>query len=96
MKMGPGVKPPKIVRRPTPRFPMMAKRLNKKEAKVLLKVLIDENGKVVKAEVSGEEQGFGFDDEAKSAARKSKYQPATKDGVPVKFWHTLVVEFRDK
>ncbi len=96
VQMGPGVKPPKLVRRPNPRFPMMAKRLNKKEAKVLLKVLIDENGKVMKAEVSGKEAGYGFDDEAMSAARKSTYQPATKDGVPVKYWHTLVVEFRDK
>ncbi len=96
VKMGPGVIPPKLVRRPNPRFPMMAKRLNKKEAKVVLRVLIDENGKVIKAEIAGEEQGFGFDDEAAAAARKSTYQPATKNGVPVKFWHTLAVEFRDK
>jgi protein TonB len=94
--MGPGVNPPKLLRRPTPRFPIMAKRLSRKEAKVVLRVLIDENGKVIKAEVAGEEQGFGFDDEAMSAARKSTYEPATKDGVPVKFWHTLAVEFRDK
>ena len=50
----------------------------------------------VKAELAGKEAGFGFDDEAMSAARKSTYEPATKDGVPVKFWHTLAVEFRDK
>ncbi len=94
--MGPGVSPPKLLRRPTPRFPIMAKRLSKKEAKVVLRVLIDENGKVIKAELSGKEAGFGFDDEAMSAARKSTYQPATKDGVPIKFWHTLAVEFRDR
>ncbi len=94
--MGPGVTPPKLLRRPTPRFPIMAKRLSKKEAKVVLRVLIDENGKVLKAEIAGKEAGFGFDDEAMSTARKSTYQPATKDGVPIKFWHTLAVEFRDK
>ncbi len=94
--MGPGVSPPKLLRRPTPRFPIMAKRLNKKTAKVLIRVLIDENGKVSKAELAGREQGFGFDDEALSAAKKSTYEPARKDGVPVKFWHTLAVEFRDK
>ncbi len=94
--MGPGVNPPKLLRRPTPRFPLMAKRLSKKQAKVVLRVLIDENGKVIKAELAGKEQGFGFDDEAMSAARKSIYEPATKDGVPVKFWHTLAVEFRDR
>jgi TonB family protein len=96
VQMGPGVVPPKLERGSTPRFPIMAKRLNKKYAKVLLKVLIDENGEVLKAELAGEEQGFGFDDEALTAARKSLYKPATKDGVPVKFWHTLAVEFRDK
>ena len=95
VKMGQGVVPPKLIRRPAPRFPMMAKRLSKKEAKVLIKVLIDENGKVLKAELAGKEQGFGFDDEALASARKSVYQPAKKDGVPVKFWQTLAVEFRD-
>ena len=94
--MGPGVSPPKLLRRPTPRFPVMAKRLNKKEAKVLIKVLIDENGRVVKAELAGKAQGYGFDDEALASARKSVYEPARKNNVPVKFWHTLAVEFRDR
>ncbi|MEM7351238.1 MAG: TonB family protein [Acidobacteriota bacterium] len=96
VKMGPGVSPPKLVRRPQPRFPVMAKRLNKKEAKVMIRVLIDENGKVVKAELAGKEAGYGFDDEALSSARKSTYTPAKKNGVPVKFWHSLVVDFRDQ
>lgn len=96
VQMGPGVSPPKLVRRPVPRFPVMAKRLNKKEAKVTIRVLIDENGRVLKAELAGKEQGYGFDDEAMAAARKSTYEPAKKDGVPVKFWHTLAVEFRDR
>ncbi|MEM7583423.1 MAG: TonB family protein [Acidobacteriota bacterium] len=96
VQMGPGVKPPKLLRRPVPRFPVMAKRLNKTEAKVTIRVLIDENGKVLKAELAGKEQGYGFDDEAMAAARKSTYEPAKKNGVPVKFWHTLAVEFRDR
>ena len=94
--MGPGVTPPKLIRRPTPRFPTMAKRLNKKDAKVLIKVLIDENGRVIKAELAGKEQGYGFDDEALASARKSIYEPAKKNNVPVKFWQSLAVEFRDR
>lgn len=94
VEMGPGVVVPELLRRPTPRFPEMARRLNKKEARVLVKVLIDENGKVLKAEIAGKKQGFGFDEEALSAARKSVYKPATKDGVPVKFWHTIVMQFK--
>ena len=94
VEMGPGVVVPELLRRPAPRFPEMARRLNKKEARVLVRVLIDENGKVLQAEIEGEKQGFGFDDEALSAARKSVYKPATKDGVPVKFWHTIVMQFK--
>lgn len=94
--MGPGVVPPRLLLRPQPRFPEVAKRLNKKSAKVLVKVLIDENGKVIKAELAGKSAGYGFDDEALASARKSTYEPATKNGVSVKYWHTLAVEFRDK
>lgn len=95
VEMGPGVVVPELLRRPTPRFPEMARRLNKKEARVLVRVLIDETGKVVTAEIAGKKQGFGFDDEALSAARKSVYKPATKNGVPVKFWHTIVMQFKN-
>ncbi len=94
VEMGPGVVVPELLRRPTPRFPEMARRLNKKEARVFVRVLIDENGKVIKAETTGKKIGYGFEDEALSAARKSIYKPATKDGVPVKFWHTIVMQFK--
>ncbi len=91
---GPGVKLPELVRRPNPRFPSMARRLNRSGATVLVRVLVDENGKVVKTELAGKEQGFGFDTEAINAARRSSYKPATKDGVPVKIWHTLTIQFK--
>jgi TonB family protein len=94
VELGPGVVAPELVRRPAPRFPEQARRLARKDAKVLIKVLIDENGRVTKAELVGEKQGYGFDTEALNAARRSVYKPATKDGVPVKIWQTLAVEFR--
>jgi TonB family protein len=94
VELGPGVVAPELVRRPTPRFPEQARRLARKDAKVLIKVLIDENGRVIKAELVGDKQGYGFDNEALNAARRSTYKPATKDGIPVKIWHTLAVEFR--
>ncbi|MEM1176975.1 MAG: energy transducer TonB, partial [Acidobacteriota bacterium] len=92
---GPGVKQPTAVRPVAPRYPAMARRFNKKNATVLVKVLIDENGKVLKAELAGKPQKFGFDTEALSAAKRSQWRAATKDGVPVKIWHTLTIEFRD-
>ena len=93
---GAGVVMPQLLRRPVPRYPEMARRFNKKSATVLVKVLIDENGKVIRAELAGGETKFGFDTEALAAAKKSTYAPATKDGVPVKVWHTLSIEFRDQ
>ncbi len=93
--MGLGVTAPKLIRRSTPRFPEQARRLNRRQAKVQIRVLIDETGKVVKAEVVGEKQGYGFDTEALNTARRSVYSPATKGGVPVKIWHTLEVVFRN-
>ncbi|MEM9598568.1 MAG: TonB family protein [Acidobacteriota bacterium] len=96
VEAGPGVKMPELVRRPRPRYPEMARRFNKKSATVLVRVLIDENGRVTRAELAGKEQKFGFDTEALRAAEKSVYKPATKDGVPVKIWHTIAMEFRDR
>ena len=96
VKMGPGVIAPKVIRRPKPRFPPMAKRFQRKSAKVLIKVLIDENGDVAKAELDGEKQGYGFDEEALNSAKKATYRPATVNGVPVKIWQTLSIEFRDQ
>jgi TonB family protein len=96
VESGAGVTMPQLVRRPVPRYPEMARRFNAKGATVLVKVLVDENGKVIKAEVAGGEQKFGFDAEALAAAKKSVYVPASKDGVPVKIWHTLSIEFREQ
>lgn len=96
VEMGPGVVPPQVLRRPAPRYPEMARRFNKKSATVVVKVLVDENGQVSRAELAGPEAKFGFDAEALSSAKKAVYKPATKEGVRVKMWHTLSVEFRDQ
>jgi TonB family protein len=94
VEMGPGVIPPRQDRAPNPSYPAMARRFNKSNATVLVRALIDENGEVITVELASEPQKFGFDQEAMSAVKKSTYKPATKDGVPVKFWHTITVQFR--
>ena len=95
VELGPGVKPPVATRPVKPRYPDMARRFNKNRATVVVKVLIDENGKVLKTELAGKPQKFGFDSEALQAAKRSQWKPATKNGVPVKVWHTLSIEFRN-
>ena len=94
VEFGPGVVMPKSKRAPTPKYPEMARRFNKTSATVLVRALIDENGEVIKAELASKPQKFGFDQEAISAVKKSTYEPATKYGVPVKFWHTITVQFK--
>jgi TonB family protein len=90
---GPGVVAPKIVSQPEPRYPPAAKRLNR-AARVDIKVLVDERGRVLDAELLGAKAGFGFDESALDAARRALFQPATKDGVRVKMWQTLRVNFK--
>ena len=62
---------------------------------MLIRALVDETGKVVEAEVAeGDSSKLGFDEAALDAAYKTLYKPALKDGVPVKMWIELPVEFR--
>ena len=89
----PGVVKPVATRPITPRYPAMARRFNKKSATVHLRLLIDENGEVLKVEQTGQKQDFGFDAEAIQAAKRSRWKAATKDGVPVKVWHDVAVRF---
>ena len=90
---GPGVVQPRVTRQARPVYPPVAARLNR-EASVDVQVLVDENGKVIDAKVTGEKHKFGFDEAALDAARKSIFRPAAKDGVPVKMWTTIRFEFR--
>jgi protein TonB len=90
---GPGVVAPRLVRRASPSFPPAAARLNR-EATVDVRVLVDETGKVIEAEVEGRRAGMGFDEEALQAARSSAFEPATKFDVPVKMWSTMRFVFK--
>jgi TonB family protein len=90
---GPGVVAPRLVRRASPSFPPAAARLNR-EATVDVRVLVDETGKVIEAEVEGRRAGMGFDEEALQAARSSAFEPATKFNVPVKMWSTMRFVFK--
>lgn len=91
----PGSKAPTVLRRAQANYPRMAERFGK-EATVDVRVLIDENGKVINAELAAAKAGYGFDEEALRAARMTTYQPATKDGVRVRMWTTLRIAFKPK
>jgi len=90
---GRGVQRPQLTQRPNPRYPPSAKRLNK-QADVVLRILIDETGRVAEVQQLGDKVGFGFDDAARLAAERTRWSPATKDGVRVKMWIDLTISFR--
>jgi TonB family protein len=91
--LGPGIVPPQRQSELRAVYPRAAERL-RRSATVDVRVLVDETGKVLQAERVGPTVGFGFDDAAIDAARRVKFQPATKDGIRVKMWTTLRVAFR--
>jgi len=90
---GPGVIPPRVVRQSPLPYPQIAQRL-RKEATILVRVLIDENGKVIDAQLPESKAGFGLDEAAVAHARNCIWEPARKDGVKVKMWAELKVAFK--
>ena len=90
---GPGVVPPKILKQETPTFPPAARRLLRRDTTVVVRVLVDERGRVIEAERESEKAGLGLDEAAIDAAKKFQFKPATKQGVPVKMWRSLRFAF---
>jgi TonB family protein len=96
VEFGPGVVRPKLLRPLSADYPAAAKR-QRAEARIGVAVLIDENGKVTDARIAeGDGRGLGFEEVSLRAARAGAYQPATKNGVAVKMWHTVYITFRSK
>jgi protein TonB len=62
--------------------------------KVVVLVLVSEEGAVSEARL---EQGIGsrlVNEAVLEAVRRAKFRPATKDGIPVKMWRTVVVDVK--
>jgi protein TonB len=83
---------PQFLHREMPVYPLMARRLGK-EGRVLLRLTIDENGKLLNIEVV-ERAGFGFTEAAIEAVKKSTFRPAVQDGRPVMSKALLPVSFK--
>jgi serine/threonine-protein kinase len=89
----PGVTPPVPIREPKAFFPPIAKAA-RATGLVELRILVDENGNVADVSlVSCTRPGVQFELEAERAARRRKYRPATKGGVPVRVWVPIRVPF---
>jgi polysaccharide chain length determinant protein (PEP-CTERM system associated) len=89
-----GVIAPTLARAVTPAYPPIALR-QRVEGTVLLNILVDERGDVVDAQVvAGVAGRSGLNEAAKKSVEDRKYRPAEKDGVPVKVWLPVRVQFR--
>jgi protein TonB len=94
VEAGVGVVQPRLKTRPQPQYPMVAKRLGR-EADVDVMVLVDENGAVVDASIRTE-AGYGFDEAALRAARRTEFHPPTKNNVRVKMWVPIKISFKNE
>jgi TonB family protein len=73
-------------------YPPMALRMGM-ESDVTLKIEVDPDGKVIRAEIT-KSGGAGFDEEALKAVQQSRFAPAQKDGQNVPAAFTYVYRFR--
>jgi eukaryotic-like serine/threonine-protein kinase len=63
-----------------------------KRLSVRVRILVDENGKVMDVKVAKEGEP-DFDAAALDAARRTPFYPATRDDIPGKMWTELIFEF---
>lgn len=96
---GPGVEEAQLTDSPSPEYPPSLS--GHRSAKVVLEVLVDENGAVVNARVKSATVDDGsadteFRKAALAAARQARFEPATKNGIPGKMWGELSYEFGTK
>jgi protein TonB len=82
---------PSFLYREMPVYPLMARRLGK-EGRVLLRLTIDEHGKLLNVEIV-EGAGYGFTEAAVEAVKKSTFKPAMQDGKPVMSKALLPIRF---
>lgn len=82
---------PAFLRRISPVYPDQARRRGQ-EGKVVLRLTIDERGNLQKVEVV-EAAGFGFEEAAVDAVKRSSFRPASIEGKPVPSIARLPVRF---
>ncbi len=78
--------------REVPAYPEAAQRAGL-QGLVVLKVEVDERGKVGAIEVL-RGLGHGFDEAAVAAVRHWRFRPATRNGKPIKVFHVIPFDFR--
>jgi len=92
---GPGVVEPEIIAKPKIAYPPLAKQAGIGSGRVVVLVLVDEDGHVAEARLQqGVAPKSGVNEAVVDAVQKTKFRPATKNGVPVKMWRPVVVDVK--
>ncbi|MEO8035728.1 MAG: TonB family protein, partial [Acidobacteriota bacterium] len=90
----PGLVPAHMQRQAAAPYPPLAK-MQKVQGSVILRVLVSETGQILETSVlSGVNRPGGLNEAAVESIRRSTFAPGTKDGVKVKSWTTVSVNFR--
>ncbi|MCK4271997.1 energy transducer TonB [bacterium] len=84
--------PPKLIRLVKPKYPDIARKAGI-EGMVILKILVDVDGKVIDARVLKSLGNVGCDEAALEAAKKCLFEPALQRDKPVKVWVSYPVRF---
>ena len=67
-----------------------------KVVRVRVRVLVDEEGRVIETALrEADGSGLGFDEIALETARKTPFHPATRDEIPGRMWTELIFEFSE-
>jgi len=91
---GPGVVEPELLSTPRVTYPPLA-RQQRLSGKVVVLVLVNEDGQIGDAKLQqGLPSRSGVNEAVVAAVRASRFRAATKNGIPVKMWRTVVIEVK--
>ena len=85
---------PYLIEQPEARYPSRARR-RKQEARVLVAVLVDVDGRVAETKVEkSNDPGLGFEEQALQAALAARFLAGSRNGVAEQMWSRLEFDFR--
>ncbi len=91
---GYGVVEPTLITAPKVVYPALA-RQQRVTGKVIVLVLVDEDGRVAESRLQqGIPSRTGVNEAVLEGVRGARFRPATKSGIPVKMWRTLVIDVK--
>ncbi len=91
---GTGVVEPALVSTPRVRYPPIAKQ-QRLAGKVVVLVLVDEDGQVSEVRLQqGLPSKSGVNEAVVDAVKTSRFRAATKNGIPVKMWRTVIIDVK--